>query len=91
MDTSTIPTPSSTPFPPGPVPPGPVPPADLPSEHLEALICAGAANLAAAEFEWLLAVAEFDRRRSWEEWSLPSCAHWLSWQVSLDLDLRAGT
>jgi len=60
-------------------------PVDLPSEHLEALICEGAANLTSAEYEWLLAVAEFDRRRAWEAWGLPSCAHWLAWQVSLDL------
>ena len=45
----------------------------------------GAANLSAAERDWLLAVAEFDRREGWAQWGVVSCAAWLSWQVSLDL------
>lgn len=57
----------------------------LPLEHLEAVICQGAANLSAAERDWLLAVAEFDRREGWAQWGVVSCAAWLSWQVSLDL------
>jgi Domain of unknown function (DUF222) len=60
----------------------------LPLERLEAVIWEGSANLTAAEHDWLLAVAEFDRRRGWERWEAHSCAHWLSWQVGLDL--RAG-
>ncbi len=54
-------------------------------EQLEALICQGAANLSAAERDWLLAVAEFDRREGWASWECVSCAAWLSWQVGLDL------
>ena len=57
----------------------------LPLEQLEAVICQGAANLSAAERDWLLAVAEFDRRRGWAQWGVVSCAAWLSWQVGLDL------
>jgi hypothetical protein len=56
-----------------------------PLEQLEAMICAGAANLTAAEHDWLLAVAEFDRREGWKLWECQSCAAWLSWQVSLDI------
>ena len=54
-------------------------------EHLESFICQHAANLTAAEYQWLLAVGEFDRRRGWEPWEVRSCAEWLSWQVGLDI------
>jgi hypothetical protein len=54
-------------------------------EVLEAVICQGAANLTSAERDWLLAVAEFDRREGWAWWGCVSCAAWLSWQVGLDL------
>ena len=61
------------------------PVATLALEQLEAVICEGAANLSAAERDWLLAVAEFDRREGWASWECVSCAAWLSWQVGLDL------
>jgi len=54
-------------------------------EQLEAVICQGAANLSAAERDWLLAVAEFDRREGWACWGVVSSAAWLSWQVGPDL------
>ncbi len=56
-----------------------------PLEQLEAVICQGAANLTAAEHDWLLAVAEFDRREGWKLWECQSCAAWLSWQAGLDI------
>ena len=56
-----------------------------PLEQLEAVIFQGAANLTAAEHDWLLAVAEFDRREGWKHWECCSCAAWLSWQVGLDI------
>jgi hypothetical protein len=56
-----------------------------PLEQLEAMICQGAANLTAAEHDWLVAVAEFDRRQGWKLWECQSCAAWLSWQVGLDI------
>ncbi len=56
-----------------------------PLEQLEAVICQGAANLTSAEHDWLLAVAEFDRREGWTLWECQSCAMWLSWQVGLDI------
>lgn len=59
--------------------------ADEPLEQLEVRIWQGAANLAAAECDWLLAVAEFDRREAWAPWECVSCAAWLSWQVGLDI------
>jgi hypothetical protein len=56
-----------------------------PLEQLEAVIFEGAANLTAAEHDWLVAVAEFDRREGWKLWECQSCAAWLSWQVGLDI------
>jgi hypothetical protein len=58
---------------------------ERPLEQLEAVICQSAANLTAAEHDWLLAVAEFDRREGWKLWECQSCAAWLSWQVGLDM------
>ncbi len=49
------------------------------------MIQQGAANLTAFEHDWLLAVAEFDRRGGWKLWECQSCAAWLSWQVGLDI------
>jgi len=57
----------------------------VPLERLEAALCQGAANLTAAEHDWLLLVAEFDRRLGWEVWGCHSCAHWLAWQIGLDM------
>ena len=56
-----------------------------PLEQLEAMIHQGAANMTAFECDWLLAVAEFDRRQGWMLWECQSCAAWLSWQVGLDI------
>jgi hypothetical protein len=52
---------------------------------LEAEICQGAANLTAAEAEWLLMVAEFDEREGWASHGMRSCAHWLAWRISMNL------
>jgi len=54
----------------------------VPLEQLELRIWQGAANLTAAECDWLLAVAEFDRRHGWEAWGCSSCAMWLSGSTS---------
>ena len=57
----------------------------VPLERLEAEITELAGHLAAAECRWLLLVAEYDRRRGYEEWGCRTCAHWLSWHCGLDL------
>ncbi len=54
------------------------------TEVLATAICRGAANMTAAEGEWLGLVAEFDRRRGWEPSGCRSCAAWLMWQTGLD-------
>ena len=57
----------------------------VPLERLEAEITSLAGHLAAAERRWLVLVAEYDRRRGYEEWGCRTCAHWLSWHCGLDL------
>jgi hypothetical protein len=56
----------------------------LPLTELEDQICSRSANLTAAEGEWLLLVAEFDRRLGWVPSGHRSCADWLAWQVGID-------
>jgi len=52
-------------------------------ERLEAQICELAGHLAAATCRFLLLVGEFDARRGWADWDLPSCAAWLAWKCQL--------
>jgi hypothetical protein len=44
-----------------------------------------AGHLNAANARWLALIAEFDRRRAWEEWGVKSCAHWINWKCGLAL------
>jgi hypothetical protein len=64
---------------------GPPPPASL--DALEALgerIAELAAQLAAATYELLVMLREFDARGGWHG-GFRSCAHWLVWRAGLDL------
>ena len=56
---------------------------ELPLERLEAQICELAGHLAAATCRFLLLVGDFDARRGWESWELPSCAAWLAWKCQV--------
>jgi len=58
-------------------------PGEVPIERLEARICELAGHLAAATCQFLLLVADFDARRGWASWEMPSCAAWLSWKCQL--------
>jgi 5-methylcytosine-specific restriction endonuclease McrA len=58
-------------------------PALIPLEHLEARICELAGHLAAGTCQFLLLVADFDARKGWASWEMPSCAAWLSWKCQL--------
>jgi hypothetical protein len=51
--------------------------------ELEARICELAGQLAAATCRFLLLVADFDARRGWAAWDLPSCAAWLAWKCQI--------
>jgi 5-methylcytosine-specific restriction endonuclease McrA len=51
--------------------------------ELEARICELAGHLTAATCRFLLLVADFDARRGWAAWDLPSCAAWLAWKCQI--------
>jgi hypothetical protein len=55
----------------------------VPLKRLEARICELAGHLTAATCRFLLLVADFDARRGWEPWEMPSCAAWLSWKCQV--------
>jgi uncharacterized protein DUF222 len=52
-------------------------------DQLEERICELAAHLAAGTCRFLQLVAEFDARRGWASWDLPSCAAWLAWKCQV--------
>src|SRR5579862_7201063 len=54
-----------------------------PLERLEARICELAGHLTAATCQFLLLVANFDARKGWADWEMPSCAAWLSWKCQI--------
>ena len=55
----------------------------VPLDRLEARICELAGHLAAATARFLALVGEFDARRGWACWDLPSCAAWLAWKCQV--------
>jgi 5-methylcytosine-specific restriction endonuclease McrA len=55
----------------------------VPTERLEARICELAGHLTAATCRFLLLVADFDARKGWAAWEMPSCAAWLSWKCQI--------
>src|ERR1700691_772735 len=59
--------------------------ASLSLEELEAQITELAGHLNAANYRWLMLIAEFDRRLGWNDGALHSCAHWLNFKVGLNL------
>jgi len=54
-----------------------------PLEWLETQICELAGHLTAATYRFLVLLGDFDERRGWAEWDLPSCSAWLSWKCQL--------
>jgi Domain of unknown function (DUF222) len=54
-------------------------------EDLENQITELAGQLNAANYRWLMLIAEFDRRQGWCDGKLASCAHWLNFKVGLNL------
>ena len=59
--------------------------ARLSREELEAQITELAGQLNAANYRWLMLIAEFDRRNAWSDGCLRSCAHWLNFKVGVNL------
>jgi Domain of unknown function (DUF222)/HNH endonuclease len=58
-------------------------PSEIPMERLEARICELAGHLTAATCQFLLLIADFDARKGWADWEMPSCAAWLSWKCQI--------
>jgi hypothetical protein len=65
--------------------PGPslIPEPEESLEGLEARICSLAGRLATFTHDWLVLIAEFDRRKGWVQWGMKSCSHWLAWACSV--------
>jgi hypothetical protein len=60
-------------------------PSNLSVAELAAQITELAGHLNAANYRWLCLIGEFDRRNSWSDGTLKSCAHWLNFKCGLDL------
>ena len=56
---------------------------ELPTETLEAEIATLYSRISAETCQWLLLVAEFDRREAHLKWGCHTCAHWLSWHCGV--------
>ncbi|MCZ6771712.1 MAG: hypothetical protein O7G83_06950, partial [Proteobacteria bacterium] len=69
--------------------PSRTPPKFHPEQFLDAAledsITTLAANIAAATWQLLMLIAEFDRREVWGNHGLNSCAHWLNWKCGIAL------
>ncbi len=57
--------------------------AALELDSLEARICELAGHLAAATYQFLVLVGDFDERQGWASWELPSCSAWLAWKCQV--------
>ena len=56
---------------------------EVATERLEAEISSVAATIAAFTCRWLAMIAEYDRRKGWEQWECRSMTHWLVGHVGL--------
>src|SRR5687768_8654253 len=56
-----------------------------PLADLEAEITELTGHLNAAQYRWLILVAEFDRRKGWSDGACHSCAHWLNFKCGMAL------
>jgi hypothetical protein len=52
-------------------------------DQLESELCGLAGQVAAMTCRFLLAVAEYDRRRGWKVWECHDMAMWLSWKCGI--------
>lgn len=44
-----------------------------------------AGHINAANYRFLMLVAEWDRRKGWNDGASQSCAHWLNWKCGIDM------
>jgi len=56
-----------------------------PIAELAAEICTLTGHINAANYRWLMLIAEFDRRKGWSDGATQSCAHWLNWKCGIAL------
>jgi hypothetical protein len=56
-----------------------------PLADIEAEITELTGHLNAAQYRWLILVAEFDRRKGWSDGACHSCAHWLNFKCGIAL------
>jgi hypothetical protein len=61
------------------------PTADVSTPELAGRICERAAHIAAATYQLLVDLAEFDRRDGWGGEGVKSLAHWLNWKCGYSL------
>ncbi len=59
--------------------------ANLSTDELELQITELTGHLNAANYRWLMLIAEFDQRGGWNGARLSSCAHWLNYKCGLNL------
>jgi hypothetical protein len=57
--------------------------AELPTKTLEAEIATLYSRISAETCQWLLLVAELDRREAYLKWGCHTCAHWLTWHCGV--------
>ncbi|MEL7186489.1 MAG: DUF222 domain-containing protein, partial [Pseudomonadota bacterium] len=57
-----------------------------PAETLASEITELCSYIHAATFQLLLKIAEFDRKRYWQDEGFPSCAHWLNFNCGFGLN-----
>ena len=50
-------------------------------ERLESRITELAAHIAAATYELLVLIGQYDWDKGWAQHGMASCAHWLQWRV----------
>jgi hypothetical protein len=53
--------------------------------ELEAQITRLAGHLNSGNHQFLMLIAEFDRREGWSNSATQSCAHWLNWKCGIDI------
>jgi hypothetical protein len=56
-----------------------------PIAELAAEICTLTGHINAANYRWLMLIAEFDRRKGWSDGATQSCAHWLNWKCGVGM------
>ncbi len=57
----------------------------LSRQELENNLTQLAAHINAATYQFLLLIAEFERREAWGHEGVKSCAHWLNWKCGISL------